>query len=123
MDSAFEAFHQLVTLCQERGYDPEGATFDKQLKYRGMPNYPQYDTRNLPWCFSWNEMYDYEEHGPQSRKDRPAILWLSGREEWHQQGELHREDGPAVITSKGTPKFFLRGRKAKMMPAVLPINQ
>lgn len=114
MDDQFKAFHQLVDLCKERGYDPYGATFRKYIKYRGLPKFPQYEKGCLPWCFTWDARYLWEEHGPQSASDNkshPAILFLSGREEWHHNGKLSRKEGPAVITSKGTPKFFLHDRE------------
>ena len=96
----FEAVRQLLQLCEAKGYDPEGATFEKLWKYTA--NTCTSDRNDEPmWCLAWNEMYDYEDYGPQSDGDRPAILFITGRQEWHTKGELRH-----VCTANGRYRYY-----------------
>ena len=64
-------------------------------------------------------IYDVEEYdngdkewylnGNLHRNDGPAIEWSDGTKEWYLNGKLHRGDGPAVERSNGTKKWFLNG--------------
>jgi hypothetical protein len=46
---------------------------------------------------------------------QPAIELLNGHTEWREDGYLHRDDGPAVITQQGTwEEFWLHGELMKI---------
>lgn len=113
----FEAVRQLVYLCEANGYDPEGATFEKLWKYTTKTCSPDRDEEPM-WCMAWNEMYDYEDYGPQSDGDRPAILFITGRQEWHNKGRLSRLTGPAVITEDGLHQYFFDGAFTEVSPVI-----
>jgi predicted lipoprotein with Yx(FWY)xxD motif len=40
----------------------------------------------------------------------PAIIRSDGTKKWYQKGELHRLDGPAIIRSDGTKKWYQKGK-------------
>lgn len=46
--------------------------------------------------FSGNISYK-NDNGQFHRDDGPALILISGHKSWYQNGKLHREDGPAVI--------------------------
>lgn len=48
-------------------------------------------------------------NGDLHREDGPAIEMSSGTKEWHLNGLRHREDGPAIEYGSGTKKWFLNG--------------
>jgi len=48
-------------------------------------------------------------NGQLHREDGPAIEWTNGDRWWYLNGELHREDGPAVEWASGTRKWYLNG--------------
>lgn len=112
MADRFLTFHTLLDMCESRGYDPDGAAFEDRLKYNGLPGYTHFgrDGKAI-WCLAWNKMVDYEYAAPDTGTTHPAILFSSGREEYFKKGMLWRDDGPAVITSKGTRKFFVRNEE------------
>lgn len=114
----FKIFRQLLDMCEARGYDPYESTFTRYHKYNGLPYFNHFDVNgNLLWCLLWEkEMYTGYYH-PQSGDNHPAILFINGREEWHTDGELHREDGPAVIKSNGTELWFQSDKKIDPPPA------
>jgi hypothetical protein len=44
--------------------------------------------------------------------DQPEmIVYADGSREWHLDGHLHREDGPAVEWSGGAKEWFLNGKR------------
>ena len=47
--------------------------------------------------------------GQLHRDEGPAIIYPSGTELWYQNGALHREDGPAVIWADGRKEWWLNG--------------
>ena len=47
------------------------------------------------------------------REDGPAIETVRGTKYWFKNGLLHREDGPAVEYSNGDKKWFLNGKKVE----------
>lgn len=51
----------------------------------------------------------YKKDNVLHREDGPAILCVSGREEWYWEGKLHRNDGPAVITSGVMEAWYILG--------------
>lgn len=97
---AFEAARKLLKLCESKGYDPEGATIERLWK--NTTNTCPGDRDDDPmWCLAWYEKIDWEDFAPQSDGDRPAILFITGREEWHDHGELKK-----VVTAKGITKLI-----------------
>ena len=52
----------------------------------------------------------YNENGQLHREDGPAIIKPSGTKGWFKNGELHREDGPAIICSDGTKDWYKNGK-------------
>ena len=49
------------------------------------------------------------ENGEWHREDGPAIIRTNGYEAWYINGKSHREDGPARIWSDGDGWYFLNG--------------
>jgi hypothetical protein len=49
------------------------------------------------------------DKGELHREDGPAIIWTDGSQFWYINGQLHREDGPAVIYADGMQFWFLDG--------------
>lgn len=49
-----------------------------------------------------------KEH--QSYNDKPAVVYSSGRKEWHHNGQLHRRHGPAIKDPVGqTTEWLIKG--------------
>ena len=49
-------------------------------------------------------------NGQLHREDGPAVEMPDGHKTWVLNGQLHREDGPAIVWADGTKKWFLHGR-------------
>jgi len=49
-------------------------------------------------------------NGQLHREDGPAIEWEDGTKKWFLNGQLHREDGPAVEWVDGTKLWYLNGK-------------
>jgi len=47
--------------------------------------------------------------GELHREDGPAVEMYNGTKIWYRNGELHREDGPAIEFDNGIKKWFLDG--------------
>ena len=43
------------------------------------------------------------------RENGPAVEWAGGTKSWYQNGQLHRTDGPAIISKTCVPSFWLNG--------------
>jgi starvation-inducible outer membrane lipoprotein len=39
------------------------------------------------------------------------VIGADGTQEWYQNGQLHRVDGPAVIGADGARMWYIRGKK------------
>ena len=50
-------------------------------------------------------------NGDLHREDGPAIEWASGCKEWYLKGKLHREDGPACEYASGDKFWYLNGKR------------
>ena len=48
-------------------------------------------------------------NGDLHKEDKPAIETVSGNKTWCVNGELHREDGPAVEFGNGSKYWYLNG--------------
>ena len=57
-----------------------------------------------------NTLY-YNEQGQFHREDGPAVVWADGRKEYWIDDELHRVDGPAVVCADGDKYWFKHGQK------------
>jgi hypothetical protein len=44
------------------------------------------------------------------REDGPAIIYPDGTKRWYKDGKRHREDGPAIIYSDGTQRWYKNGK-------------
>ena len=49
--------------------------------------------------------------GQLHREDGPAIEYVSGTKEWWLKGKLHREDGPAVEWADGSKELHLNDKR------------
>jgi hypothetical protein len=54
-------------------------------------------------------------NGELHREDGPAVIFPDGRGFWYLNGKLHREDGPAITFSTGTEYWFLNGKEVDPM--------
>ena len=50
------------------------------------------------------------EEGQFHRDDGPAVIWPDGTKIWFQNDKKHRDNGPAVIWADGTEEWFLNGQ-------------
>jgi hypothetical protein len=41
----------------------------------------------------------------------PSVEWADGTKYWNLNGQLHREDGPAVIEVDGSEHWYIEGVK------------
>jgi len=73
-----------------------------------MNNYQEYQVR----VFANGNKY-WHQNGQLHREDGPAIECTSGYKAWHQNGKLHRIDGPAIEYTNeydnGTKYWYLKG--------------
>ena len=51
--------------------------------------------------------YWKNENGEYHREDGPAFIGANGYQEWYINGKRHREDGPAVIDADGTQYWWI----------------
>lgn len=54
-----------------------------------------------------NNKYWHNEEGQSHREDGPAIEWGDGTKYWYINGKQHREDGPAVEYRDGSKFWFI----------------
>lgn len=67
----------------------------------------------------------YDEEGQLHRdNDKPAFIDVWGTQMWYQHGEIHRENGPAVIRSDGLEEWYKNGVKHRDndLPAIIETN-
>lgn len=50
------------------------------------------------------------ERGELHREDGPAIIYANGSKSWYLKGERHREDGPAITRANGDKLWFLHNK-------------
>lgn len=53
----------------------------------------------------------YNEDGDFHREDGPAVERSNGNKEWWINGRRHRDDGPAVEFSNGTKHWYINGKE------------
>jgi hypothetical protein len=49
-------------------------------------------------------------NGELHREDGPAIIRPDGTQRWYLNGKCHREDGPAIIRQNGTKEWYINGK-------------
>jgi len=49
-------------------------------------------------------------NGELHREDGPAVEYVSGTKHWYLNGERHREDGPAIEFISGNKYWYLNGK-------------
>jgi hypothetical protein len=57
------------------------------------------------------EIKKWYKNGELHREDGPAIITGNGAQHWYQNGELHREGGPALVCPYGSQYWYKRGLK------------
>lgn len=50
------------------------------------------------------------KNGDLHREDGPAVVWKNGTKEWYANGKLHRENGPAIEWTAGSMEWFFIGK-------------
>ena len=53
--------------------------------------------------------YQINQQGQHHREDGPAIEWPDGTKFWYRDGNLHREDGPASEYANGAKEWWYKG--------------
>lgn len=59
-------------------------------------------------CTNLDDRREWRLNGQLHREEGPAIEWESGRKAWYLHGERHRHDGPAVVTAFGDTCWYAR---------------
>ena len=54
--------------------------------------------------------------GQLHRDDGPAVVCPNGEQAWYRNGQLHRDDGPAVVPPDGGQEWYRNGRNGKAIP-------
>ena len=54
--------------------------------------------------------------GQLHRDDGPAIVYPDGPQAWYRNGQLHRDDGPAVVHSNGEQHWYRAGQRVPPPP-------
>jgi len=52
----------------------------------------------------------YNEDGELHREDGPAVEYVDGTKHWYINGKHHREDGPAIVRADGSKFWFLNNK-------------
>ncbi len=67
--------------------------------------------KNPPGCLPQGQGIEYvDDDGEFHRDDGPAIITSGGEQEWYQHGKLHRDGGPAVIKPDGSEEWYQHGK-------------
>ena len=62
-----------------------------------------------PYCLKKDVTWK-DEHGELHRDDGPAVIDPDGTQRWYQHGKLHRDDGPAWIWPDGSQAWYQHGK-------------
>ena len=52
---------------------------------------------------------EYYKNGQLHRDDGPAVVYTDGRVEYFKNGWLHRDDGPAIVSADGSVSYWKNG--------------
>lgn len=89
-------------------------SFDLYKKGQLSIDFQEDDNGNEMICVKVDAMFKqtsfYNAQGLVHRIDKPAIT-QTDFEAWYLDGELHREDGPAVVDQVGSQSWFLKGQR------------
>jgi hypothetical protein len=67
---------------------------------------------NKPECETYpNGTKEWYLDGELHREDGPAVEFASGTKEWYLAGKRHREDGPAFEGANGNKEWWLNNEK------------
>lgn len=58
--------------------------------------------------------YWRNEDGQLHREDGPAVEYVNGHKSWWVEGEKHRTDGPAIEWANGTKQWLVNGKKHRL---------
>jgi len=61
-------------------------------------------------CVHVNGAKSWYQNGELHREDGPAVEWDDGDKYWYQNGKYHREDGPAIELANGDKEWWLNGK-------------
>lgn len=65
----------------------------------------------------------WTEDGEFHRDDGPAVIYKDGSQHWYFHGQRHRIGGPAVIEASGTEHWYLCGKAHRIDgPAIIFAN-
>ena len=53
----------------------------------------------------------WHQDGKLHRTDGPAIEYADGTKSWYQDDKLHRTDGPAIEFASGDESWFIKGKE------------
>ena len=59
----------------------------------------------------WGARCYYNTNGQLHRENGPAIEYVDGHKEWWQNGQLHRTDGPAIDWARGRKAWYINGEE------------
>ena len=65
----------------------------------------------------YTDVLDIKRHyhdGELHREDGPALIYPDGAQHWYLNGKRHREDGPAAIYPNGTQYWYRNGKEVRM---------
>ena len=51
--------------------------------------------------------------GERHREGGPAVIWADGSKRWYKNGKKHRDQGPAVINADGFEEYYLNGKEVQ----------
>jgi hypothetical protein len=54
---------------------------------------------------------EWHQNGLLHREDGPAVEWACGTKKWYLNGKFHREDGAAVERADGYKSWWLNGKR------------
>jgi hypothetical protein len=54
---------------------------------------------------------EYYWNGQLHREDGPAVEYINGTKKWYRHGQLHREDSPAIEWGGGHKHWYLQGKQ------------
>ena len=52
----------------------------------------------------------YYLNGNLHREDGPAVEYIDGQKEWYKNGKRHRQDGPAIEYAAGNKAWYLNDK-------------
>ena len=64
-----------------------------------------------PIIDEYGTKYWHNSQGEVHREDGPAIEYPDGSKKWYKNGLLHREDGPAIEWINGGQEWYINGKR------------